>query len=176
MSQDATPAPTATATATPQKKALLEAFDTVLKTAAEERELKRLAAEARRRHRGLSRLLLVVCTTVLVFVSVYLYVERPEWAFPTPSAPESTAVRQASLRISVATAVQHVERYRQQHDKLPATLEQAGANGALLSYQPTEAGYQVIGENEGVRVTFTAGESLTRFIGNSFELIARRSR
>lgn len=174
MSQDTTPAPNVTAT--PEKRALLEAFDTVLKTAADERELERLAAEARRRTRGISRTLLVVCTTILVFVSVYLSVERPEWAFPTPSAPESTAVRQASLRISVATAVQHIERYRQQHQKLPATLAQAGANSAGLSFQQTAAGYQVIGEGDGVRVAFNAGESLTRFIGNSFELIARRSR
>jgi hypothetical protein len=171
MSQDTT-----SATATPQKKALLEAFDTVLKTAAEARELERLAAEARRRGRGISRLLLVVCTTILVFVSVYLYVERPEWAFPTPSTPESTAVRQASLRISVANAVQHVERYRQQHGKLPATLEQAGANTVGLSFQPTTAGYEIAGEGDGVRVSFMAGQSLTRFIGNSFEVIARRSR
>lgn len=172
MSQDTTP----TATAPSQKQALLDAFDTVLKTAAEEREAERLAAEARRRHRGVSRLLLVVCTTILVFVSVYLYVERPEWAFPAPSTPESIEVRQASLRISVANAVQHVERYRQQHGKLPATLEQAGANSAGLSFQPTIAGYEVTGEGDGVRVSFTAGESLTRFIGNSFEVVARRTR
>ena len=94
MSQDTTPAPPA---ATSQKKALLEAFDTVLRTAAEERELERLAAEARRRGRGVSRLLIVLCTTILVFIGVYLSVERPEWAFPAPATPESTAVRQASL-------------------------------------------------------------------------------
>ena len=174
MSQDTTPAPSASAPS--QKKALLAAFDTVLQTAAEEREMERLSADAMRRNRGLSRLLLLVCTTVLVFVSVYLYVERPEWAFPTPSAPESAAVRQASLRISVANAVQHVERYRQQHGQLPASLEQAGANGAGLSYQPTTAGYQLAGEGDGVRVSFTSGESLTRFIGNSFEVISRRTR
>jgi hypothetical protein len=174
MSQDTTPAPSATVS--PQKKALLEAFDTVLKTAAEERELERLAAEARRRGRGASRLLLVVCTTVLVFVSVYLYVERPEWAFPAPSQPESIAVRQASLRISVANAAQHVERYRQLHGKLPATLEQAGANGAGVAYLQTAAGYRLLGDNDGVRVFFTSGESLSQFVGNSFEVIARRNR
>jgi hypothetical protein len=173
MSQDTTPAPPP---APSQKKALLEAFDTVLKTAAEERELERQAAEARRRGRGVSRLLILLCTTILVFVGVYLYVERPEWAFPAPSTPESTAVRQASLRISVANAVQHIERYRQQHGKLPATLEQAGATGAGISYQPTDEGYEVTGEADGVRVAYLAGQSLTKFIGNSFELIARRSR
>ena len=175
MSQDTTTSPP-NASASPEKKALLQAFDTVLKTAAEERELERLAAEARRRNRGVSRLLLVICMVIATFVTVYLYVERPEWAFPVASVPESPAVRQASLRISVANAAQHIERYRQQRGQLPATLEQAGANGAGIGYQRTVAGYQLEGESEGIRVSFTSGESLTRFVGNSFEIIARRTR
>ena len=174
MSQDTTTSPL-NATS-PEKKALLAAFDTVLKTAAEEREIERLAAEARRRSRGASRLLLVLCTVIVTFVSVYFYVERPEWIFPVAPAPESPAVRQASLRISVANAAQHVERYRQQRGQLPATLEQAGANGAGISYQRTAAGYQLEGEGDGIRVSFTSGESLTRFVGKSFEVIARRTR
>ena len=175
MSQDTTTTPP-TGSASPEKKALLQAFDTVLKTAAEERELERLAAEARRRNRGVSRLLLVVCTVIVTFVTVYLYVERPEWVFPVASPPESPVVRQASLRISVANAAQHIERYRQQRRQLPASLEQAGANGAGISYQRTAAGYQLEGESEGIRVSFTSGESLTRFVGTSFEVIARRNR
>jgi hypothetical protein len=174
MSQDTT-TPPPNAAASPEKKALLAAFDTVLKTAAEEREIERLAAEARRRNRGASRLLLVLCAVVLTFVSVYLYVERPEWAFAALSLPESPAVREASLRIGVANAAQHIERYRQQRGQLPVTLEQAGANGAGISYQRTAAGYQLEGEGEGVRVSFTSGESLTRFVGKSFEVIARRT-
>jgi hypothetical protein len=175
MSQDtATSQPNAAAS--PEKKALLAAFDTVLKTAAEEREIERMAAEARRRSRGASRLLLVVCAVILTFASVYLYVERPEWAFPAASLPESPAVRRASLRISVANAAQHIERYRQQRGQLPVTLEQAGAYGAGISYHRTAAGYQLEGESEGIRVSFTSGESLTRFVGNSFEVIARRTR
>jgi hypothetical protein len=175
MSQDTTTSPP-NAPASPEKKALLAAFDTVLKTAAEEREIERLAAEARRRSRGASRLLLVLCTVIVTFVSVYFYVERPEWIFPVAPAPESPAVRQASLRISVANAAQHIERYRQQRGQLPATLEQAGANGAGISYQRTAAGYQLEGEGDGIRVSFTSGESLTRFVGKSFEVIARRTR
>ena len=112
---------------TPEKKALLEAFDTVLKTQAEEREARRAEAEARRRPRRLT-LLMLVCTTVLVFVGVYLYVERPDWVFPAPATPESVAVREASLRISVANAAQHVERFRQRTGRLPSTLAEAGAH------------------------------------------------
>ena len=160
----------------PEKKALLEAFDTVLKTQAEEREAERVAAEARRRSRGASRLLMVVCTTIIVFTSVYLYVERPEFVFPAPPPTESLAVREAGLRISLANAVQHIERYKQQTGQLPASLQQAGAYGAEISYERTSAGYRLQGEGDGVRVTFNSGEPLTRFVGKSFEIISRRSR
>jgi hypothetical protein len=106
---------TQTPNTSPEKKALLEAFDTVLKTQAEEREARRVEAEAeaRRRH-GASRRLTVLCATVLVFVCAYLYIERPDWVFPAPPTPESFVVREASLRLSVANPAQPVERFRRQ--------------------------------------------------------------
>ena len=162
--------------ASAQKKALLAAFDTVLKTQAEAREAERAAAEARRRRRGVSRVLIVVCATFIVFTSVYLYVERPGWVFPAPPEPESIAVREASLRISLANAAQHVERYRKQTGQLPVTLAQAGAHGAGMRYDRTATGYRLHAENEGVQVTFSSGESMVRFIGNSFDVISRRNR
>jgi hypothetical protein len=160
----------------PEKKALLEAFDTVLKTQAEEREAERASGEARRRRRGASRFLMVVCATILMFTSVYLYVERPEWVFPAPPEPESVAVREASLRVGLANAVQHIEHYRQQTGQLPTSLQQAGAHGAGISFQRTTSGYRLLGENDGVRVSYVSGEPLSRFVGNSFEVISRRPR
>jgi hypothetical protein len=163
-------------TASPEKKALLEAFDTVLKTKAEEREAELAAAESQRRGRGVSRLLMLVCVTILVFVSAYLYVERPDWIFPTPPQPESFAVREASLRITIATAAQHIERYRQRLGRLPATLAEAGAYGDGIAYHRTAAGYRLEGESDEVRVTFDSTEPLARFVGNSFKVISRRAR
>jgi hypothetical protein len=163
-------------TASPEKKALLEAFDTVLKSKADEREAERLAAEARRRGRGTSRFLILVCTTILLFVTVYVFVERPDWIFPSPPPMESLAVRAASLRISVATAAQHVERYRQQNGQLPLTLAQAGAHGGAITYDRLTGGYRLEAENGEVRVTYHSSESLGRFVGNSFKVISRRGK
>ena len=160
---------------TPEKKDLLEALDTVLRTQAEEREARRAEAMARRRH-GASRLLMLVSTTILVFVSLYLYVERPEWVFPTPPAPESAAVREASLRISIANAAQHIERFRQRAGRLPATLTEAGAHGSALTYEPGTTGYKIYAELGEVRVFYDSAEPLGRFVGSSFKLIARRSK
>ena len=162
--------------ASAEKKALLEAFDTVLKSQAEAREAERAAAEARRRRRGVSRVLIIVCATFILYTSVYLYIERPDWVFPAPSEPESVAVQEASLRISLANAAQHVERYRQQTGQLPVTLAQAGAHGAGMRYERTATGYRLQADYQGVQVTFHSGESMVRFIGNSFDVISRRNR
>lgn len=160
---------------TPEKKALLEAFDSVLKTQADEREARRLEAEARRRH-GASRVLMLVCSTVIVFVCVYLTVERPDWVFPTPPTPESVVVREASLRISVANAAQHVERFRQRTGRLPATLTEAGAHEGGLDYEPANTIYKLQADTGGIRVSYDSSEPLGRFVGNSFKIISRRSK
>jgi hypothetical protein len=163
-------------TATPEKKALLEAFDTVLKTKADERDAERLATEARRRGRGASRLLVLLCASVLLLVGVYVFVERPDWVFPPPAPPESLAVREASLRISVANAAQHVERYRQQNGQFPVTLAAAGAQDTAIAYDRLTGGYRLEAEVGEVRVTYNSGESLSRFVGNSFKVISRRGK
>lgn len=170
-SETTNPSPTATA----EKKALLEAFDTVLKTQAEQREAERAAAEARSR-RGPSRALLLVCSLMILFTSAYLYVERPEWVFPAPPTPESTAVREASLRISLANAAQHLERYRERSGRFPATLEEAGAHGEGIDYRRTQAGYRLTAQAGELTISLDSSQPLSGFLGNSFEVISRRSR
>jgi len=159
----------------PEKKALLEAFDTVLKTQAEEREARRAEAEARRRG-GTSRLLMGACSAVVLFVSVYLYVERPDWVFPTPVTPESLVVRKASLRITVANAAQHIERFRQRTGRLPATLAEAGAHNGSLDYEPASTVYKLMADTGGVHLIYESSQPLTQFVGNSFKIISRRSK
>lgn len=165
-------------TATPEKKALLEAFDTVIKTQADEREAQRLEAEARRVARARSRPVMWVCAAVVLFVSAYLWVEQPAWVFPNRAAPESMAVKEASLRIAIANAAQHVERFRQRNGRLPATLEDAGAHGDGFAYERVSGGsaWRLIGQNGDVRLTLSSADPLAKFLGNSFEIISRRGR
>jgi hypothetical protein len=164
--------------ATPEKKALLQAFDTVLKTQADEREAQRLEAEARRLARARSRPVMWVCAAIVLFLSTYLWVEQPEWVFPSRAAPESMAVKEASLRIGIANAAQHVERYRQRNSRLPASLEEAGAHGDGFTYERTGggSGWRLTGMNGGVRLTLSSADPLAKFLGNSFEVISRRGR
>ena len=165
-------------TATPEKKALLEAFDTVLKTQADEREAERRAEEARRAARARSRPVLWACAAIVLFVGAYLWIEQPDWAFPNKPLPESAAVKDAGLRIGMANAAQHIERYRQRNGRLPATLLESGAHGAGFTYErgATGTGWKLVAQNGPVRLTLTSSEPLPRFLGNSFEVISRRSR
>ncbi len=163
--------------ATPEKKALLDAFDAVLKTQAEAREAERQEEEARRAARGRSRPLMWLCAATLLFVATYLWVEQPEWVFPSRALAESTAVQEASLRIGMANAAQHVERFRQRYGRLPGTLAEAGAHANGLVYQPIgSADWRLAGSNGPARLTLTSRDPLPKFLGNSFEVIARRSR
>lgn len=163
--------------ATPEKKALLEAFDSVLKRQAEEREEQARAAEAKRLAASRTRPVFWAGGAMALFLAAYLWVEKPEWLFPAPVAPESTAIKEASTRIGVANAAQHVERFRQRVGRLPATLVEAGAQVEGITYQRTGSDtWRIEGSNGPVRVSLGSSESLAKFLGNSFEVISRRPR
>jgi hypothetical protein len=161
--------------ATAEKKALLEAFDSVLKSQAEQREAEERADEERRRARARGRPVMLICAALMLFVATYLWVEQPDWVFPTRTVPEAVAVKEASLRIGMAGAAQHLERYRLKNGRLPATLKAAGAYDEGIDYQPVGGeGWKLVGVNGETRLTLSSDEPLARFLGNSFEVISRR--
>jgi hypothetical protein len=105
----------------------------------------------------------------------YLYIERPEWLFPTAAAPESVAIKEASLRIGMANVAQHIERHRQRTGALPRTLAEAGTRVEGMTYEPIGAdAWRLVGTNGVIELTLTSQDSLPRFLGNSFEVISRR--
>jgi len=164
-----------TSPATPEKRALLEAFDTVLKSQVDDAE--RSAAERAKRARGAARALLLSCAMAMVLVGTYLWVERPEWVFPPIPAAESFAVKDASLRIAMANAAQHIERYRQRGGRLPVTLASAGVYSQGIEYRLTDREhYQLTGENGDVRLALRSDESVPEFLKSSFQILARRTR
>jgi hypothetical protein len=178
MSTPGSPAPASSPRpgATPEKRALLEAFDSVLKTQAEARLAEARAAEARRRVRARVGVVVWGSLVVLLFTAAYLWVERPAWVFPPPVAAESRALQEASLRVSLANAAQHVELYRQRHGRLPESLAAAGAHGAGIRYEAGDSTYRLAGVNGPITLTLNSSDSLPRFVGKSFDVIARRPR
>jgi hypothetical protein len=96
--------------------------------------------------------------------------------FPASAPPESVAIQEASLRIGMANVAQHVERYRQRSGKLPRTLLEAGTQAEGISYQPLDSiEWRLIGSHKGIELTLASRDPLPRFLGNSFEVISRRS-
>ncbi len=163
--------------ASPQKQALLEAFDSVLKKQAEDREAEQRAVAARRRSRGRVRPTVWGSAVLALFLCAYLYVERPEWLFPAAAPPESVAIQEASLRIGMANVAQHVERYRQRSGRLPGTLLDAGTQVEGIAYLALDsAEWRLVGSHAGIELTLASRDPLPRFLGNSFEVISRRSR
>ncbi|HYC32425.1 MAG TPA: hypothetical protein VEB59_09075 [Gemmatimonadales bacterium] len=163
-------------TTTPEKKALLEAFDTVIKAQADEREAQRQADEQRRLARARSRPVMWACAAIVLFLSTYLWVEQPEWAFPNQPLVESDAVKEAGLRIGMANAAQHIERYHHRSGRLPSSLGEAGAHGQGLDYDLVGSGWRLVGQAGGLRLTLNSGDPLPKFLGRSFEVISRRNR
>jgi hypothetical protein len=98
---------------------------------------------------------------------------QPAWLFPR--APEEPpAVREASLRVLMYVAIERVEQFRAEHGELPQTLLEAGSDTTGLSYTVGPSGYSLTGQNRGVTVTYSSGTSPREFLGNSYQLIARR--
>ena len=111
---------------------MLDAFDTVLKSQAEERD-QRIGGPPPAR--AASRPLLAACCRSSCWGSrVYLAILQPAWVFAPQAQPETLAVQEASLRIAMASAAQHVERFRQKNGRLPESLAEAGARGDVMSY------------------------------------------
>jgi hypothetical protein len=162
--------------ASSQKQALLEAFDSVLKKQADDREAEQ-RAEAARRNRNRVRPTVWVSGLLTLFLCAYLYIERPEWLFQASTPPESVAIQEASLRIGMANVAQHVERYRQRTGKLPRTLLEAGTQAEGMTYQPLDStDWRLVGSHRGIELTLASREPLPKFLGNSFDLISRRAR
>jgi hypothetical protein len=163
-------------TATPEKKALLDAFDTVIKSQADEREAQRQADNARRIARARSRPVMWGGAAIILFIGAYLWVEQPDWAFPNKPVVESDALKEAGLRIGMANAAQHLERYRHRNGRLPVSLDDAGAHGDGLGYEPSATGWRLVGRNGPIRLTLSSADPLPKFLGNSFEVLSRRGR
>ena len=162
-------------TASAEKQALLEAYDSVLKHQAETRDQQLREAEARRASSGRGRPVVWISAAVTMVLCAYLLIERPEWLFPAVGAPESTEVQEASLRIGMANAAQHIQRYYQQNSRLPETLAEAGAYGDGLEYTRYGTGWRMTATQGTIQLTLTSRDVLANFIGRSFEVIARRA-
>lgn len=159
------------------KQALFDAAVEVMRKQAAERSAEQEAEAARRREQSRVSPIIAAGLTIILAVGVYLAVEQPSWLFPTPPVAESQELQEASLRIGMATTAQRIERFRVGQGRLPRSLNEAGSSPNGIVYEQREGDRYVLkGANGPVRVVLNSGDSLALFVGNSFKVLAERTR
>ena len=157
---------------TPEKRALIEAYEKAVKAGAEREASAATPGKPRSRRRPL----LIVSLMLLVLTLAYLAAARPEWLAMNRRLPESAAVQDASLRLALAMQVQRIRRYQRANGRLPATLAEAGGAADWIRYERfPPAAFALHGENGAARLTLRSSDSLDAFVGNSFQIIQQRT-
>ena len=158
----------------PEKRALIDAYETVLKAEAERRDTVQASTPAGPpRTRPIAWIVLGLVLAGLIAAVVL----RPPWLGLGVPLREPPAVREASLRLAVALEAQRVMRYQREQGRLPATLDEAGPVLAGVSYQPSREGIYEMSATDGeIAVLYRSTTSLREFVGNSSDIVSRRTR
>lgn len=159
----------------PEKQALIEAYEKVLVADAEKRE-KDLSAPPAGPPKRRAHPVVVLSLMILAIVGGYVAIARPPWVFERGAPVEPASMQEASLRLAMAMQFQRIERFRAQSGRLPTTVEEAGPVMPGVRYQARHPdGFTLTGTNGTVTLTLQSSESLSAFVGNSYELIQGRA-
>ena len=157
---------------TPEKRALLDAFDQVIKADAEQRGK---PADRRRQRKWLLHPIAMLALLVLFGTIGYLGVVRPPWLFERGMPPENATLQDASLRLGMAMQYQRIDRYRQANGRLPQSLDDVGAPMQGITYERVGADQFVLrGRNGTVSLTLRSTDPVREFVANSYSVIQRR--
>ncbi|MGH7659080.1 MAG: hypothetical protein ACREL6_12675 [Gemmatimonadales bacterium] len=137
-----------------------------------EKEKRELHAEQilgnSREQRGLRIGLAVVLGAFLA----WLWVAPPTWLNPPVASPPSPAVQEAGTRYALYLQAQQVERFRREHGRLPATLEEAGEPIRGVEYEVDGDGaWVMLAGPAGAELRLTSADTLDAFLGNSVSLL-----
>ncbi len=156
----------------PEKRALIDAYQDVLKADAERRDTDRTPRRPLR-----TRPFAWVALVLALAGAGVIWLAQPEWLGLAPPPDEPPAVREASLRLAVALEAQRVIRYQREHGRLPATLVEAGAVMPGVAYQPSREGIFELNAADGdIAVIYRSTGSLKAFVGTSYDVVRRRGK
>jgi len=151
------------------RSALLSAYKDVVQSEA----LRGMAAPEQgipSRRRGV---FLTIITLGLVMALVF----HDRWLDPIRVAPESREIREASLRLVMARQIHGIEAWRAAHGgALPDSATAAQTTLSPFRYRVEGGGYTLTGKNGDITVTYSSGDSLPTFLGNSYEVVRHRGR
>lgn len=158
----------------PEKRALIDAYDTIMKVDAERRDAEtQPGTSSRKRTRPFAWMLLAIAGLGLIT----LILTRPEWIGLRNQLQEAPAVQEASLRFALVMEAQRVARYQRTHGSLPARLEDAGPVMPGVTYRrASPTSYELIGGNGPFRLTYRSSDSPQAFLGRSFTVLRGRGK
>jgi hypothetical protein len=171
MGKPPRPRPRRTGSSSPDRRDLLDAYETLVKS-----ERDRQAAQRASRlgpppsggRLGLSLLIIVVCVAIIVV--------KPVWLFPTSLPPDPPELHDASLKLQVYRVANRIDAFRRANGRLPETAAEAGAGVPGTMYAVSGDRYTISAGIGSRQVTYHSTVPLQEFLGNSYEIIKQRSR
>jgi hypothetical protein len=161
--------PISTPPARDSKTDLLEAARAVIKDGHEKARRARLQPEERRR---------VGFMTVLSVAGLVLVLLQPSWlAGPDALPPETPAIVEASMRLSMIRELQRVSDFEKHTGRLPTSLAEAGSSVPGLGYEALpEQHFRLFAQAGDSLLVLRSTDSISRFLGNSLREIKNRGR
>lgn len=162
---DPPPQPPPPPTGKPDRRALLAAYQEVVRTTKPLPKPRRITVPDR------TPFWLAVSFVILGLVALLVF--QPGWLFNRPPA-ETPQMQEASLRIRMFVEIDRVERFRQAHGKVPLNLAEAGGDSTGLTFEHRGEGYILSGSNGEIHLRYRSGESPEAFLGNSYQAVRER--
>jgi hypothetical protein len=154
---------------TPEKKALLEAYEQAIKSPHSPEP------QSRPRRSGGLHPLTLVAVAALIALGAWLAIARPGFVFERGAPDEPRAVRDASLRLAMAMQFQRVQRFRDSTGVLPQKLTDVGPLVSAIRYEPIPPDqFTLVGENGDVVLTLRSDDVLRDFVGSAYQVLESR--
>ncbi len=116
---------------------------------------------------GEGRVRLVVLAVLVIAFGIVSW-RGKEWLGPQPIPTQTVAESEQSLRVGMYLQAQRIKAYRLENGRYPRELEEAGDPLPRLEYRLLDDGtYELVGENNGVIITYRSDRPLGDFLGDA---------
>ena len=121
--------------------------------------------------------LLVVATVVLLAVTSYSWIVKPQAIWGAPAKPPAPEVQQANLRMSMFLFGMKVDRFKTKSGSYPESLAEMGDSVPGIGYaRLSDAAFELRGRAANREIVFRSDMRGDEFLGNARELIQSRPR
>ena len=150
------------------RRALLSAYKDVVQSEAQRGK----AVSAEGSGASSRTILLMLASAGLALALVF----HDRWLDPIKVPVESREVREASLRLVMARQIRGIDAWRFSHGgTMPDSATAAKTTLSPFRYEVVGAGwYRLTGKNGDIALTYSSTDSLSTFLGKSYEVVRHR--